>query len=186
MRAISSFSFEAGISIFCCFAWTALRTRARKSATGSVRLIVSPYSLRCPFVPASPGNPRQRTAKPFLVSRFRFLEKRETRNEEPHYLPGRLRDAGDLALEREPAEAQAADAELAQVRARASAELAAIVAAARELGFLSLGARRRVHALDLCVLDHLCCGCHCFLFFSLQTFMRCGMACPGASRASAP
>src|SRR5579859_1240620 len=122
MRAISSFSFEAGTSTFCCRAPMALRTRVRKSATGSVRLIVSPYSLRCPFVPAD----------------------RETSGSE---LPTRLRDAGDLALEGQTAETQAADAELPQKCARTSAQLAAVVLAARELRLPR-------------VFDSFCCRCH--------------------------
>src|SRR5579864_1199286 len=41
MRAISSFSREAGTSTFWCRAWSAFRTRVSMSATGSVNLIVS-------------------------------------------------------------------------------------------------------------------------------------------------
>ena len=48
-------------------------------------------------------------------------------------LPARLDDAGNLALERQRAEAQAANAELAQETARPSAKLAPVVLAAAEL-----------------------------------------------------
>jgi hypothetical protein len=44
-------------------------------------------------------------------------------------LPRRLRNPGDLTLERQAAEAQAADAELAQKAARPSADRAAVVLA---------------------------------------------------------
>ena len=63
------------------------------------------------------------------------------------FLPARLVDTGDLTLERQRAEAQAADAKLAQVTARATAELAPVVLAAAELRLPR-------------VLHHLCSGCH--------------------------
>src|SRR3954451_8027168 len=50
------------------------------------------------------------------------------------YLPARLLDAGDQALMRDLAEADPAQAELAEVRARATAALAAVVVAGRVLG----------------------------------------------------
>ena len=53
-------------------------------------------------------------------------------------LPGRLDDAWNLTLQRESAEAETADAELAKERTRASAELAAVVLAALELGLTSV------------------------------------------------
>ena len=62
-------------------------------------------------------------------------------------LPAGLDDARNLALESKAAEAHAADAELAQKRARAAAELAAVVLAGLELRFAS-------------VFDALCSGCH--------------------------
>jgi hypothetical protein len=64
----------------------------------------------------------------FLVSRCSFLEKPETENQK-RFLPGRFRNSGDLTLERQSAEAQAADAELAQKAARPSADRAAVVLA---------------------------------------------------------
>src|SRR5882757_2931489 len=44
MRAISAFSFEAGTSSFWWRERIALRMRVRKSATGSVKLMLSPSS----------------------------------------------------------------------------------------------------------------------------------------------
>jgi hypothetical protein len=52
------------------------------------------------------------------------------------FLPGRLQHAWNFATQRQSAEAQAADAELAQVRARAPAQLATIVLARGELRLL--------------------------------------------------
>jgi hypothetical protein len=74
-------------------------------------------------------------------------------------LPAGLDDARNFALERKTAEAQTADTELAQKRARTAAELAAVVLAGLELRFAS-------------VFDALCSGCHvlslllrcCFVF----------------------
>src|SRR6201995_830482 len=67
-------------------------------------------------------------------------------------LPAGLDDAWDLALERQCTEAQTADAELAQERARTAAELAAVVLAGLEL--------------RLCRVFHsFCCSCH--IFFAL-------------------
>jgi hypothetical protein len=62
-------------------------------------------------------------------------------------LPAGLDDARNLALECQTAEAQAADTELAQKRARTAAELAAVMLAGLELRFAS-------------VFDALCGGCH--------------------------
>ena len=53
-------------------------------------------------------------------------------------LPARLDDAWDLTLQRQSTEAQTADAELAQERTRAPAQLAAVVLAALELGLTSV------------------------------------------------
>jgi hypothetical protein len=63
-------------------------------------------------------------------------------------LPAGLDHARNLSLERQLTKAQAAEAELAQIPARPSAQLAAIVLAA---GKLRLS----------CVFDSLCCCCHC-------------------------
>jgi len=53
-------------------------------------------------------------------------------------LPAGLYDAWDLTLERQTAEAQTADAELAQECAGATTELAAVMLAAFELGLLGV------------------------------------------------
>jgi hypothetical protein len=62
-------------------------------------------------------------------------------------LPARFHDTGNISPERQRAEAQAAYAELAQEGAGPSAQLAAIVLAALELGLTS-------------VLDSFCSSCH--------------------------
>src|SRR4051812_38084948 len=90
---ISILSFLAGISTVSCDAWMALRTRVRKSATGSVMDMVQ-----------------------------RLL------------LPAALRHARDVAVVRELAQADAAQAELAEHRARAAAAAAARVRAGLVLG----------------------------------------------------
>src|SRR5215831_150950 len=51
-------------------------------------------------------------------------------------LPGRLRHPRHFALQRQPAEAQAANAELAQVGARPPADRTAVAVLGRKLGFL--------------------------------------------------
>src|SRR4051812_47882151 len=93
MRAISILSLLAGISTVSCDAWMALRTRVRKSATGSVMDMVQ-----------------------------RLL------------LPAALRHARDVAVVRELAQADAAQAELAEHGARAAAAAAARVRAGLVLG----------------------------------------------------
>src|SRR5271156_4194662 len=55
MRAISTFSRDAGTSTFWCRACSALRTLVSISATGSVNLIVC-FSSRHPFAPHSAEN----------------------------------------------------------------------------------------------------------------------------------
>src|SRR6185437_9740105 len=55
MRAISSFSLEAGTSSFWCRAEIELRMRASKSATGSVKLIFVHLLLSSPVCPPSAG-----------------------------------------------------------------------------------------------------------------------------------
>src|SRR4051812_31163426 len=89
MRAISTLSLLAGISTVSCDAWMALRTRVRKSATGSV------IDMR---------------------------------------LPAALRHARDVAVMRELAQADPAQAELAEDGTRAAAAAAARVRAGLVLG----------------------------------------------------
>src|SRR2546428_3982674 len=62
MRAISSFSLEAGTSTFWCRARIALRIRVSMSATGSVNFIAL-LLLSHPFSP-----PQRRTSDGFLLS----------------------------------------------------------------------------------------------------------------------
>jgi hypothetical protein len=52
------------------------------------------------------------------------------------FLPTRLRNPGNLTLKRQTAEAQAAEAELAQESARPSADAAAVAVLGGELGLL--------------------------------------------------
>src|SRR5271163_1735462 len=111
MRAISVFSFEAGTSSFWWRARMELRMRVTKSATGSVKLILSP-----PFPVRSGLRQAAEPAGMLLLQ-----------------LPTRFDNTGDLAPKRQLAEAQAAKAELAQVGARPAAKLAAIVLAAGKL-----------------------------------------------------
>src|SRR6185312_4026982 len=66
---------------------------------------------------------------------------------EPAGSPGGLNDARDLTLERQLTEAEAADAELPQKRARPATQLTTIVLAALELRLA-------------CVLDSFCSSCH--------------------------
>src|SRR5471030_660135 len=74
MRAISAFSFEAGTSSFWWRARIALRMRARKSATGSVRLIPSPSSpVRSIYTDREPAGMFQRLAgRNFFVLPLHF------------------------------------------------------------------------------------------------------------------
>mgnify|MGYP001551602319 CR=1 FL=1 len=65
-------------------------------------------------------------------------------------LPARLDDAWNRTRECKAAEAESADTELAQKRARTAAELAAVMLAGLELRFL-------------CVFDALCGSCHVVL-----------------------
>ncbi len=173
MRAISSFNREAGISTFWCRAWSAFRTRVSMSATGSVNLIVC-FSSCHPFAPRSAENLRQ------LVSlhpccchlwRCRLYRRHPERRSLPRRisignqlagrasLPRRLRNSWNLPAQRELAEAQAANAELAQKSARPSAKLAAVV--------LARGKLRLLHVLCTLVQSHsvfnpLCCRRHIF------------------------
>src|SRR5688572_4163618 len=103
--AISTFSFETGMSTRRCFAPQALRMRVSISAIGSVILINSfSFSYRIP---------------------------RGTRRSE--WLPAGLADARDVARERQVPETDPADAELSQESARPSAPSAPIVLSYEEL-----------------------------------------------------
>src|SRR6476469_9293124 len=127
MRAISAFSREAGMSTFWCLARIALRIRVRKSATGSVNLIC----LTLLYCAARSLEPRSENPRRRMIP-----TQNSGRQTRPRHLPRRLGDAGDLTPERQAAEAQTANAELAQIAARASADAAAIVLPAGKLRFL--------------------------------------------------
>src|SRR6266542_5846464 len=140
MRAISSFSLEAGTSTFWCRARIALRIRVSMSATGSVNFIVL-LLLSHPFSP-----PQRRTSDGFLLSTtchpqplsFGGQESRPADRlaRRARILPGRLCNPGYFATQRQPAEAQAANSKLAQERPRPSANLAAVVPPGRKLRLL--------------------------------------------------
>src|SRR5215210_6619107 len=115
MRAISSFSFDAGMSTRECFARIALRILVSMSAIGSVITQLQKRVLGVGF----------------WVLGWRLLT--NTQHPTPFSLPARLDDAGDLPLERQLAEADAAQLELAQVAAGPSAALATRVGARRKL-----------------------------------------------------
>src|SRR5215470_15278073 len=171
MRAISVFSLEAGISTFWCRERIALRMRASMSATGSVSLIFcfssppvrslyreNPRRLASSSLSSCARRPLSRTgperAAPMLAP---FASRNRAYDAPPYHLPRRLRNSRNLAAQRQLPETQPADAELAQVRARASADLAAVVLARRELRLLY------VLRLDLAfrrVLHSFCCSCH--------------------------
>src|ERR1700726_2157674 len=153
MRAISSFSLEAGISTFWCRALIALRIRVKISATGSGNLMRSFSSiarllrpfLLCAEEPAatSCNCTVQGTAQPAPLP----------------LLPRRFRNSGNLSPQRQAPETQAAQAELAQISARTSANLAAVVLARGKL-WLRFFVLTRLLKLrfDLCVLNSFCCS----------------------------
>src|SRR2546421_5685888 len=114
MRAISSFSFDAGMSTRECFAEIALRIRVSMSAIGSVITQTPKTGVGC-WVLGFGGAAMNPTPK--------------TQHPKPSLLPARLDDARNLPLERKLAEADAAQFELAQVAARSPAALAARVGA---------------------------------------------------------
>src|SRR5271157_4342988 len=123
MRAISAFSLEAGTSTFGWRAWIALRTRVSMSAMGS--LVISLLGGRGP---GARGQGKNRRAKRDLSPTS------GPRSPAPCLLPARLDHAWNLAVQRELAETQAADAEFAQKGARAPAAPAAVAVPGRQLG----------------------------------------------------
>src|SRR5438445_6846892 len=150
MRAISSFRLEAGTSTFWCLARMALRIRASMSATGSVNLMFC-FSSSRPVASASYVLWTENLRRPCFTAPHRIVccaglacSLREGRRA---YLPRRLGNTRDLPTQRQTAEAEPADAELAQIAARASADLAAVVLACGELWFS-------------CVLNSFCCSGH--------------------------
>src|SRR3954467_2031333 len=115
MRAISVFSLEAGTSTLGWRAWIAFRTRVSMSAMGSLVIVLL---LLCP------GFPRPCGASGLL-----------------HFLPARLRHAGNFTVQRELAEAQPANAELAQEGARPATTPAAVPMPGRVFGDPGLSRR---------------------------------------------
>src|SRR5258705_11147494 len=104
MRAISSLSFEAGISARECLAAMALRIRVNISAIGSV-------IYRTPFL--------------LPISDCRLKSQIGIGNRESATrLPTRLNDAGNLPLQRQLAKTNAAQIKLPQIPARSTAPLA--------------------------------------------------------------
>src|SRR6185312_2844021 len=71
-------------------------------------------------------------------------------------LPGRLRNPGNLSAQRQPAKAQPADAELAQVSPRTSAQLAAVMPARGKFWGRALTPRFVKLGLNLCVFHSFC------------------------------
>src|ERR1035437_7406990 len=126
MRAISTLSLEWGTSTFCWRALMALRTRVKKAETGSVKLMLYFSSKRHPLA--------SRALAPALDRRCgKNLRRRTCLFAQ---LPTRLRDPGNLAPQGQISEVQTAEPKLAQVSARASAHLAAVMLPGRELEFL--------------------------------------------------
>src|ERR1700733_7494705 len=146
MRAISAFSFEAGTSSFWWRERIALRMRVRKSATGSVKLMLSPSSSVRSGLYIDQG---QRTSEDGVACRLSPV--RQVAVGSWPSLPGRLHDTWNLAAQGKPAEAQTAYAELAQECARAAAQLAAVVLARGKLRLPG-------------VFNTFCSGRHRFLF----------------------
>ena len=164
MRAISSFSLEAGTSTFWCRARIALRMRVSMSATGSVNLIVcfsSAARLLRPecLAPRTRGDAFYLNCYPASIRPDRCSPLRVVA-QGGRFIPspGRLRNPGNLSPQRQAAETQAANAELAQIRARTSAHLAAVMLARGKLRLRLFASRIVKLLLDLCVLDSFCCS----------------------------
>src|SRR5579872_7251915 len=139
MRAISSFSLEAGTSTFWCRARIALRIRASISATGSVKFIFY-FSSNHPFSPpqrrTSDGLQRQTSGAPLvpwcpILNFAHFAKFRVGRRNQN--LPGSLSHSRNLPAQRQPTEAQSAQPKLPQIRPWTSANLAAVMPPGREL-----------------------------------------------------
>src|SRR5580704_17769776 len=157
MRAISSFSLEAGISTFWCRALIALRIRVSISATGSVNLMRSFSSIARMLRPFLLCAEEPATTSVTLLPAARVKPR-------PSQLPGRLRNPGNLATQRQTAETQTAQAELAQKRARTPADLAAVVSSRGKFRLRRLAvARLAKHLLYLFVLNSFCSSHETFL-----------------------
>src|SRR2546421_13074391 len=128
MRATSDFIRLVGMDTVSCRATAALRTRVRRSATGS-------FGIPMPFGRTFFGGAglragrSDRSAVSGACSRNAVISSVNTKP----LLPARLRDAGQLADQRALAEADPAEAELPEEPARPAAHLAAVVRPHREL-----------------------------------------------------
>src|SRR3954468_373351 len=110
MRAISTFRRDDGISTRACRAIVAFRMRESMSAIGSVITLISVvFSFQSPV-------PRAQSSL-LPTGHWRLVT---------GALPRTLRHSGDVAFQRQLAEAQAAERELTQVGARTAAALAAM------------------------------------------------------------
>src|ERR1035438_652505 len=103
MRAISTLSLECGTSTFWCRALMALRTRVKKSETGSVRLMLYISSNRRSLAlartvraSASSTLGKEPAATDYLTTLHQLLATA---------LPTRLHDPGNLALQGQTASA---------------------------------------------------------------------------------
>src|SRR5687768_4441025 len=127
MRAISSFSFDAGTSTRVWRDWTALRIRVSMSAIGSV--------IPCPRGPgAAPASRLQRART--TAARFPAVRPPTVaglRSRPCGALPAALGHTRDLALEGELTETETAQGELPEVRPRPATPLAAVAGAHRKL-----------------------------------------------------
>src|SRR3712207_921406 len=123
IRASSIFIFDAGTSTRRCFDPQAFRVRVSISAIGSVMLILPMSSSG--RISAAGDAPKVWGMVPGAAGGRRPPLRSAVAGR--RVLPARLAHAGDHPLERELAEADAADAELAQVGARAAAALAAVL-----------------------------------------------------------
>jgi hypothetical protein len=117
------------------------------SATGSVNLIVC-FSSSHPFAPHSAENLQRlvytRSSWSVVVGLL-LIVRNDSEQRPTTFLPGRLRNPWNFPAQRELAEAQAANAELAQKGARTSAQLAAVMLARGKLGLS-------------CVFNSFCCS----------------------------
>src|ERR1700694_3512551 len=133
--AISTLSFETGMSTRRCFAPQALRMRVSISAIGSV-ILIKLSSLVLPY--PVPGTRRS------------------------EWLPARLANARDVARQRLLSETDSAQPELSQERAGSAAASTTVMLPHRELGFalalLHHGLTRHYN-LSWLLVDTYCCCC---------------------------
>src|SRR5450432_2577078 len=152
MRAISALRLEAGTSTLGWRAWIAFRTRVSMSAMGS--LVMKLLSFQLSALSFSAVNSCHRKAESRRLTAERFFS------------PTRLGHARNLAVQGELAEAQAANTELAQKRARTAAAPAAVTVPACKLGSLRLRARQHAGGFQFDIFRNLGSGGHNFRFSS--------------------